>query len=588
MQDYRSLLSDYRIDIRDDLTYTRTITLEYQVMTPAGAEALQKYHYSYFSENESLKVLEASITSPDGKVIPVENDNIYEQDLGGRDQERRSREVVVIFSQLTPGSVIRLKFDHEVNKKSPMGFNMALQPELELEQKKIYATILLPEKTPLKWGHRGDFTVKESKKGKRKELVVTMENFPYQERELHMVSTDDVLPMFAITSLKSWQEIGQIYYQSSQDRQHDSEEIRALATEITQGAKSPREEAVSIYNWVAQNINYLSLSFNLEDMLVPHPVEDILRHGYGDCKDQALLLQTLLKARGIVSKPALVSWSNSYKDWPVATSMQFNHVLLYVPQLKTWLNPVSPLSPFGLLDYSLSGKRVVLATPEGETEFLPAMKPGQNSYRVENQSELFKNGFLKGETSITGTGIVGEQVRELLASSGSGEWKASNLLSATLIGGFGNIQQGTPAYDLTRQPSYQGIWHSPHAFQLGREGYITTAPGLDFKDVMALRAYLVDGKRKFPFTVGPRNYHWEHRMTLPENYRVVRLPDNLQVDNEAGSYTSHYRVDGNELVVTRQIVIKKNLYQADEYPEFEELAYLAINDRRSIIALRRR
>ncbi|TMO20817.1 hypothetical protein CWC28_21820, partial [Pseudoalteromonas sp. S4492] len=106
IQDYRNLLSDYRIEIQDDLTYTRIVSLEYQVLTPAGAEALQKYHYSYFSENESLTVLDASITSPDGKVFPVEQENIYEQDLGGRDQERRSRETVVIFSQLTPGSLM--------------------------------------------------------------------------------------------------------------------------------------------------------------------------------------------------------------------------------------------------------------------------------------------------------------------------------------------------------------------------------------------------------------------------------------------------------------------------------------------------
>ncbi|WP_257255622.1 MULTISPECIES: DUF3857 domain-containing protein [unclassified Endozoicomonas] len=588
VQDYRNLLSDYRIEIQDDLTYTRTVTLEYQVLTPAGAEEMQEYHYSYFSENESLKVLEASITHPDGKVFPVEKENIYEQDLGGRDKERRNREAVVIFSRLIPGSIMKLKFKHVVKKKSPMGFNMALQPELELEQKKIVATILLPENIPMKWGSRGEFAVKESRKGKRKELTVSLENFPYQEMEPNMVSSDDVLPMFALTSLKSWEEIGQIYYESSLNRQTDSDEIRALAEEITQGAKHPREEAVLIYNWVAQNINYLSLSFNLEDMLVPHPVEEILRHGYGDCKDQALLLQALLKARGVESKPALVSWDDSYKDWPVATSMQFNHVLLFIPELNTWLNPVSPLSTFGLLDYSLSGKRVVVAGPEGETRYLPAMQPDQNRYWVKNQSVLSSNGLLRGESMVTGTGIIGEQIRELLASSGSGEWKASNLLADTLSGGFGNISWGTPAYDLERQPAYQGDWHSPYAFQLGREGFITTAPGLDFQDVLALRTYLVDGKRKFPFTVGARHYRWDHRMKLPKNYKVTRLPENLEVRNGAGSYSSHYKMEGNTLVVTRQIVVKKNLYQPGEYPEFEKLAYLAINDRRAIIALKRR
>ncbi|WP_252180099.1 DUF3857 domain-containing protein [Endozoicomonas sp. 4G] len=588
VQNYRNLLSDFQIEIRDDLSYTRIVTLEYEVLTPAGAESLQQYHQSFFSENETLKVLEASITHPDGKVIPVEKENIFEQDLGGRDKDRRNRETVVIFSRLTPGSIMRLKFEHVVNKESPMGFNMALQPEMELEQKKIVASILLPENTPMKWGSRGEFSVKEHQKGKRKQLLVSLENFPYREREPHMVDTDDVLPMFALTSLKSWEEIGEIYYKSSLDRQTDNDEIRKLASEVTQGVKDSREEAVLIYNWVAQNINYLSHSFNLEDELVPHPVEEILRHGYGDCKDQVLLLQTLLKARGIESTPALVSWDDSYRDWPVATSMQFNHALLYIPELMTWLNPVSPLSPFGLLDYSLSGKRVVLASPKGETQYLPVIKPDQNRYWVKSQSVLSENGFLKGESEITGTGTIGVQIRGFLASSGSGEWKVNNLLAKTQTGGFGDILSGTPAYDLAKQPAYQGKWHSPYAFELGKEGFITTAPGLDFKDVLSLRDYLVDGKRKYPFTVGPRHYQWEYRMELPESYAVTQLPDSFQLDNEAGSYSSHYAVDNNTLVVTRKFVVKKNLYQPGEYPEFERLAYRAINDRRAIIALKRR
>ena len=148
VQNYQIDLEQYDIDIRDDLTYSRETTLKYTILTPSGAESLQKFRRSYYSENETLSVLEASITSPEGKVFPVEEDNIYEQDLGGRDEERRSREKVVIFSQLTPGSTLVIKYRHEVNKIGPMGLNLFLGPMLSLKQGTMAANIRLPEKTP--------------------------------------------------------------------------------------------------------------------------------------------------------------------------------------------------------------------------------------------------------------------------------------------------------------------------------------------------------------------------------------------------------------------------------------------------------
>ena len=307
-----------------------------------------------------------------------------------------------------------------------------------------------------------------------------------------------------VTSIQSWEEIGRIYHHTSLDRQADTQAIHELAEAITAEASTPLEIAKSIYTWVAQNINYLSISFNLEDNLVPHKVEDIIRHGYGDCKDQALLIQTLLRAKGIESVPALVSWSNSYRDWPVATSMQFNHALLYVPQLDVYLNPVTPLSPFGQLDDELTNKRVILATADGKSQMLPGQTPLDNSYRVENRSELFEDGSLKGESQVSGTGTVGLQVRNLLASEGSGEWKANNILTGSIAGGFGEISEASPPYDLRTTAQYSGHWNSPRAFVLGLYGFITTTLGLGFKDALGLRTFLVSDDRRFPFAVGPQ------------------------------------------------------------------------------------
>ena len=108
---------------------------------------------------------------------------------------------------------------------------------------------------------------------------------------------------------------------------------------------------------------------------------------------------------------------------------------------------------------------------------LPTRPPETNSYRVENVTELIEDGSLKGETTVSGTGTIGLQIRDLLASMGSGEWKANNILSGTIAGGFGDFTETSQPYDLEATARYSGSWHSPRAFDLGRYGFITTTAG---------------------------------------------------------------------------------------------------------------
>ena len=500
---FRLDLAHHDISINDDLTWSREVTLKYTVLTPVGAEALQKRSHSFYSENETFDILEAKIISPEGKTFPVEKENIFDQDLGGHDKDRRARENVVIFSRLTPGSQLTLKYRHNIHKAGPMGINLALAPDFGVEQKSITSTIKLPPNTPMNWGERGGFQIVSKTENNRKTLDIRLDDIPYMEPEINMVDASDVLPIFAITSTQNWEDIGKTYYKNSLSREADTADIHELADSITDAAKTTSEKARKIYTWVAKNINYLSISYNLEDNLVPHQVEDIIRHGYGDCKDQTLLLQTLLKAKGIYSEAALVDWSNSYSDLPVPSIMQFNHIVLYIPELDIFLNPVTPFLPFGVLDDSLTEKRVVFATPEGRVGRLPAFSAATNSYRLDNHSELRPDGSLIGTTTVSGTGIIDLQIREILASWGSGEWKANSILADSDTGGFGQITDTTSPYELDTIAEYKGHWHSPKAFTLGKYSFITAPAGLGFKDATALRKFLVEKKRKFPFQVGP-------------------------------------------------------------------------------------
>ena len=101
-----------------------------------------------------------------------------------------------------------------------------------------------------------------------------------------------------ISSFTDWQQVARWYSQLQAPRAADDDVVKKKAAELTRGATTPSEKAHRLYDFVAQNIRYVSLSFGV-GRLQPHQASEVLQNGYGDCKDKHTLLQALLHAQGI-------------------------------------------------------------------------------------------------------------------------------------------------------------------------------------------------------------------------------------------------------------------------------------------------
>ena len=101
------------------------------------------------------------------------------------------------------------------------------------------------------------------------------------------------------------------------------------------------------------------------DGFVPHEAAEVLKAGYGDCKDYVVLTRALLAARGIEARMAIVDWGARFAD-PMLWSPYFaNHAILYLPAYDHYVNPTDRQAGFDALDSELSGKFVVIVDKEG-------------------------------------------------------------------------------------------------------------------------------------------------------------------------------------------------------------------------------
>ena len=153
-----------------------------------------------------------------------------------------------------------------------------------------------------------------------------------------------------LTTFKTWEEVGAWYSSLQQSQAAVTPEIQARAAEITKGLTTDDAKTRALYDYVSTKFHYVSLSFGV-GAYQPHPAEDVLVNGYGDCKDKHTLLEALLKASGIEAWPALMNGAYVKIDPDVPSPGQFNHVITYLPRNGSprWLDTTLEVAPYELL-----------------------------------------------------------------------------------------------------------------------------------------------------------------------------------------------------------------------------------------------
>ena len=136
--------------------------------------------------------------------------------------------------------------------------------------------------------------------------------------------------------------------------------------------------------FVQNDVRYMGIELG-ENSHRPHDPVQVLRQRYGDCKDKALLLCTLLQANQIPAYPAL---TNTYSRRQVAKQLPgphaFNHAIvrLSLNGKTAWIDPtLSHQRPTGG-EFSIPPYGMALVLRPGETSLQPVTSPSRGRVSV--------------------------------------------------------------------------------------------------------------------------------------------------------------------------------------------------------------
>jgi len=232
----------------------------------------------------------------------------------------------------------------------------------------------------------------------------------------------------------SWREVGMWYARLAEDRYDRRGWDRAVAPADNEAGRAAIKE---VYDRVRDATRYVSMSIGVGGWR-PRRESDILKTGYGDCKDLTTLLVSELRREGISARPALIlTVDEGYSD-PTFPSFAFNHVITaaVLAQDTIWMDPTCEYCCFGSLPYQDQNTAALLVTDSGGL----LVQTSRDS-AFDNLTQRFAQVILGPDRklSLEGRMVIAGQYARRLRGMFSSQTRDENLrfMSGYLDGGLG-------------------------------------------------------------------------------------------------------------------------------------------------------
>jgi tetratricopeptide (TPR) repeat protein len=560
------MATSYRFE--KDGTGQREQTFRVKVQSDAGVESFGQLVFPYSSANEKLDIENVSVRKPDGSEVkaqasavqdltaPISREAPVYTDLRVKHvtvpglRPGDTLEYRVLWRITTPLAPNHFWLEHDFLK----GAWITLDERLEIDIPHGSAPQLKTE--------AGLDPVVKEQNGRRvyswKHANLKREDADKDDEKDDEKKKEGLdgpkQPQIQMTTFKSWDEVGQWYASLQRDRITPDDKIRAKVLEQARGLNGDLEKVEALYNYVAKNFRYVSLSFG-QGRYQPHPATEVFANQYGDCKDKHTLLSSMLAATGVRAYPALINSSRKL-DPDVPSPAQFDHVITAIQLGKEtlWVDTTAEVAPFRLLSPTLR-KKQALVIPENapaRLETTPADPPFLNKVMVDIEGKVNDLGELSGRSHSAVRGDAELFMRMMFRKASKADWKRLSVyFSYDSVWGkeVTDVRSGDPGatekpfeveYDFTKSGFLD--WSS--------KKFAMNLPILSISPPDADPDKREDSK---PIELGsPTEITYRLKLTLPARYRI-RPPVPVTVTRDYAEYRSSYKLEGNTILAERSL-----------------------------------
>lgn len=422
--------------------------------------------------------------------------------------------------------------------------------------------------------------------------------FVLEGKDLAAIPADDDRPAWhtpwpylQATDLPDWSAVAQMLRPLYGIPQSVGPGVAAVVAQIRAQGGPVQQQALHALQYVQEQIRYTSISIG-PGAFRPADPEKVLERRFGDCKDKALLLATMLRALGIEADVALVN-SNSGRilHETLPTPYAFDHAIVRaaIGTAVYWLDATaakqhSALSTDTPADFE---RALPVRSSSRELEVVPRPSPRSGERHVAVELDL-RDGLQKpGTIDITTRyrGGMADGMRSAL-SNGSREQRQTDYVNylatyypGVRVGKAFTVEDDTRANELAIHEHY--VLAEP--FRKNDAGELELVLHAD--ELYRYGDALESSVRTSPLALAfPAHVTQVITAHLPEDWTVK--PSKIAVDNPAFQYRGQVEYAARTLTLTYEYQALKDevepqamaQYQADRKRFYDDVGYQLTRD----------
>jgi hypothetical protein len=601
------LLDDQDTTVKDNGEIVTHERIAYRILRPEGKSYAG--HPVYFDSETKINSFRGWSITAKGLEYEAKEKDAFEHSLGSQQEFADTKQKVIVLPGADVGTVVGFEYEQ---KRRPYLFQDYWYFQYTIPVEKSRYTLRIPSK----WEYRADWLNHAEQKPAEQNGVYLWEvsDVPRIEHEYHEPDFRALAGHMIVTffgekathrNSESWNDLGVWYSQLTAGVRDSSPALQAKALELAPPSLPLFERVRALTLFAQRDVRYYAIEIGIGGYR-PHPAGEIFSHRYGDCKDKATVLSSMLAQIGVKSYYMLIHATRGIYTENTPPNSAFNHAILaiQVPDASfsqklpamyehaklghlLIFDPTNDMVPLGQLPYYEQDSFALLVTDSGgELIHLPVSSPDMNRIRRDAKLKLLPDGTLQGEIEETRSGYLAMLGREYLQHQTQNDRK--KMLEHFWGPNLGGFQIDT--FNLENENDIDKDLVLRYKFTASH--YAKTAGPL-----LLVRPRVV-GEMAGAFDVTkPRHYAYEFdapflrsdtvEITLPDGYSVDELPEPAKAIFPFAEYTSKAEKEGNVLKYSRQYRMQTTQVPVERIEQLRKLFAQIGTDEKNMAVLKK-
>ncbi len=563
-------------DGRSEATYRQVV----QILRPEAVDNYREQEFSYAPKHQRFTLNWIHVLKPDGTIISSAPSHLQESDVPAQLGDPTYSDRKVIRASLTgvaPGTLVDLSYTTEELKPFLPGDFFASWSVSSggSVQRSRYIIDVPAGFTPRIRETNLNFKRTEKTANGRHVYSWITSNIQRVKPEAFASDSNGVLMSVEVSSPTTWATIGKWYANNARSRYVSTPPVDSAIAAAVKGSRTLEDSIRAVHRWIAQDINYVSIALGLGGYQ-PRSPDEVVRTGFGDCKDKATLFVVALKKLGVTAFPVILSSTGGVQRNMPSISQLDHAIAAYRLPGSTqyeYADLTASLTPLGQLPFAYQGGFGLVVHPDGTSEEItfPKAPLAGNESEDDVVGVLSSTGEFNGRYEESGSGAGQYTLRAAYENpfDTAQRSKIANAAAARIFeGAQGDSLDVFAGKDLQAPARVSLQLRGGHAASMAGNNAILTNP-LGSMAGFATTAQQLEtaGPRRFPidaekvFGYGVRKL--EFRVTLPEGWHA-QLPPSIDASSEFGRYQDQYSQTGRDLVISRTMTGAAGIYPPDQ------------------------